>query len=184
MIMAYQALEAIANADSLAVKTGSENHEMDFWLDRFERRQTDFKKKLNESLSDEAIAVQVAQGMIMAEEAERAKEEKRMHDMLARKLGGFADLLANNSNGSDTSLLNGALGQSVSQLTSMNAARHAADDQELQNLNESIADVQADAARQLGRRDGVLDSLWRDKRNAEGSLSTLDNLIRAVQKAA
>jgi len=175
---AFKTLEKIAAADELAIKTGGENEELDYWLEMFEKESVNWRKKVDVAFEDADVLQDLTAAQAKADKSEQEANQARLGARLQGKMGA----MINGMGGASVAGLETALGSDVNTLNQLGATRSAADNQMLAGLK---GELQSESQRSLGdmsKANGEIDSLNRENEGAHSQLSEMEKMLLAIQK--
>lgn len=176
---AFDTLKKISAADELAVQTGSQNEQLEFWLDMFQEQQKGFKQRVEQGFLDTDALQKLSQAELAKDREDQKLHEMKAKQMLEGKLGGA---LAG-AGGGDTSALDGALGETFKALREQGETRFAADSQALTNLEVDTTWADDSAQSQVAREQHPLNEIVAEKLEGTSQQTTISNLIDSIQRA-
>merc|ERR1719329_1144458 len=120
---AYKTLERISQADELAVRSGSEMSELDYWIEQFEKESVAWREQVDTAFGDSEKMQELQGKKLAADRAEQAANQAKLAGALESKMQSMISSLG----GVGISGLESALDSNVNTLKELNVARDKSD---------------------------------------------------------
>jgi len=178
---AFQSLKAIANADMLAARVGTDNSKYIWWMKLFKNEQKEYHNQVGKSLQDANAEEAIQRAMIEAGERAQEEDERKIQEALEHKTDSEMNRLGNDAGMSN---LTGSMGKSAAAMRSMQLSQGAANEAFMKGIDAALNSKSGQEMLRTKVKEKEMEELQASLHKAEGQMSGLEGMLGIIQTAA